>query len=65
MILLEVGDLTGLILLILFIMAGPPIILTVIGFSTKRNNPGTAKVLFILAAVYLIIGLGICGSMMM
>lgn len=65
MVLLEVGDLTGLIILILFIMFGPPVILTIVGFSIKKNNRSTAKILFILAAVYLIIGLGVCGSMIL
>lgn len=45
-------------------MIGPPIVLTLIGFGVKKNNPRAAKVLFILAAVYLLVGLGICGSLM-
>lgn len=61
---LEVGNLGGLFVLIIAIMIGPPIVLTIIGFSVKKYNPNTAKVLFILAAIYLLIGLGICGSML-
>ncbi|NJM78726.1 MAG: hypothetical protein HC854_02210 [Flavobacterium sp.] len=58
-------DLSGLIIFIVFIMIGPPIILTVLGLAIRKNNPTAAKVLYILAVVYLLVGLGICGSMMM
>lgn len=64
MIALEVGNLDGLFILILSIMFGPPLLLTFIGFIVKKNAPKSAKVLFILAALYLLIGLGICGSML-
>ncbi|WP_396170914.1 hypothetical protein [Flavobacterium sp.] len=64
MIALEVGNLDGLVVLLFLIMLAPPIILTIIGFAVRKNNPITAKVLFILAALYLVIGLGICGNIM-
>lgn len=64
MILLEGGNLDGIVVIIMFIMFGPPILLTIIGFSIRKNYPTAAKVLYILAAVYLIAGLGICGSML-
>lgn len=60
MIALEVGNLNGLVIFLVCIMIIPPILLTTIGFFVKRNYPNTAKALFILATVYLIIGLGIC-----
>lgn len=60
---LEVGNLDGLVAFFVSIMLGPPVLLTIIGFAVKRNNPKTAKVLFILSAVYLVIGLGICGGL--
>ncbi|WP_299213572.1 hypothetical protein [uncultured Aquimarina sp.] len=63
-ILLEVGNLDGLIYLILLILLGPPIFLALIGlilFRTKNRKAG--KVFFILAGVYLVIGLGICGAL--
>lgn len=62
---LEVGNLDGLILLIIAIMFGPAILMAIIGFAVLKKNKKAAKVLFILAAVYVIISLGICGSMMM
>lgn len=46
------------------IMFGPPLILGLIGRSYRRSNPKTAKIFYIIAVVYLVIGLGICGSMM-
>ena len=58
-------DLSGLVILIVLIMFGPAIIMAIIGFAILKKNKKAAKVLFILAAVYLIISLGICGSMMM
>ena len=64
MIALEVGNLDGLVAFFVSIMLVPPAFLTIIGFAVKRNNPKTAKVLFILSEVYLVIGLGICGGLM-
>ncbi len=65
MIFLEVGDLTGLAIIILAIMLLPSLILGIIGavlyFNEKKK---AAKILFIIAVVYALISLGICGSMM-
>ena len=58
-------DLSGLVILIVLIMFGPAIVMAIIGFAILKKNKKAAKVLFVLAAVYLIISLGICGSMMM
>ncbi|MGO4771452.1 hypothetical protein ACEN2I_07290 [Flavobacterium sp. W22_SRS_FK3] len=63
MIALEVGNLNGLILFFVLIMVGPPILFAIIGLSIKKGNPKAAKVLFVLAVVYLIVGLGICGGL--
>ncbi len=54
----------GLIILILAIMFGPAILLAIIGLAVRGNNKKASKVLFILATVYVLISLGICGSMM-
>jgi hypothetical protein len=62
MIPLEVGNLDAIVVFIVLIMFGPPLLLTIIGFLVRKNYPTAAKVLFILATVYLIAGLGICGS---
>lgn len=64
MIALEVGNLNGLFIIILIIMFGPPLLFATIGFFTYKSNRKSGKVLFILAALYLLIGLGICGSML-
>ena len=59
-------DLSGAILLILLIMFGPPLILLIVGISLRtKEKKKAAKVLFILSALYLLISLGVCGSMMM
>lgn len=57
-------NLDGLIYLLVAIMLGPAIIMTIIGFAVLKKNKKAAKVLFILSAVYVIVSLGICGSMM-
>jgi len=63
---IEVGDLSGLIAIILAIMFLPPILFLIIGaVNWNRNNKKTAKIFFILAGVYLLVSLGICGSMML
>ncbi len=56
-------DFTGLVILIILIMIGPSILLTIIGFIVRKKNKKTAKILFIIATVYLIISLGVCGAL--
>ena len=66
MIFQEVGNLNGLVVVIILIMLIPSFILALIGailyFNLKKR---AAKILFIIAIVYAIISLGLCGSMMM
>ena len=64
MIALEVGNLNGLVFFLVLIMIGPPALFSIIGLAVRKINPKASKVMFILAVVYLLIGLGICGSMM-
>ena len=47
----------GIILLIMF---GPPIVFTMIG--ANKTDKKKSKTFYIIAVTYLIIGLGICGS---
>ena len=56
-------NLDGLIYLIVGIMLGPAILLTIIGFAVLKKNKKAAKVLFILATIYVIVSLGICGAL--
>lgn len=49
-----------IIVLVLVLMFGPPIFLT--GAGRNQMDRKKAKIFYILAIVYLIIGLGICGS---
>ncbi|WP_303316668.1 hypothetical protein Q4Q34_07635 [Flavivirga abyssicola] len=58
-------NLDGLIYLILAIMFGPAILLTIIGLAILKKNKKAAKVLFILAAIYVIVSLGVCGAMIL
>jgi hypothetical protein len=52
------------IFLILLVMFGPPLLFTIIGFVMRNSNKQAAKIFFILAAGWLIIGGGICASIM-
>jgi hypothetical protein len=52
------------ILLGLFIMFAIPVILFIIGLALRNKNKKASKTLLIIAAIYVLIGLGICGSMM-
>lgn len=62
---LEVGNLDGLVYLILLILLGPPIFLSIIGLILlKTKNRKAGKIFFILAGIYLVVGLGICGALM-
>ena len=59
-------NLDGLIVLIILIMVGPALLLGIIGgVLWSKQNKKAAKVFFILAALYLVISFGICGSLMM
>ncbi|MBT30086.1 MAG: hypothetical protein CMO01_10540 [Thalassobius sp.] len=40
----------------------PAILLLIIGFALKKSKPKAAKVLFIIAGIYFVIGAGVCGS---
>ena len=62
--LLEVGNLNGLVFLLIAIMLGPAIILASIGFIVKNKNKKAAKILFILATLYVIVSLGVCGALL-
>jgi hypothetical protein len=62
---LEVGNLDGLVVLIGLIMFGPALLLLIIGivlFAKEKKKAG--KVFFILAGIYLLISLGTCGALM-
>lgn len=50
------------ILAIIFAMFGIPILMIITGFGFLFKNKKTAKKLFIIGTIYLIISLGICGS---
>lgn len=55
----------GLLILFLFLITfGPPVLLFIIALVKRNRNRDSAKVLFILAAVWLIVGGGICASML-
>jgi len=51
-----------LALVIILLILSPAIILCIIGFSLRRKKPKTSKTLFIIAGVYLLIGIGLCGA---
>ncbi|MDC6404257.1 MULTISPECIES: hypothetical protein [Maribacter] len=61
---MEVGNLDGLFVLILLIMFGPAVLLGIIGVVLiGKNKKKGGKIFMILAGVYMLISLGVCGSM--
>ncbi len=60
--LLEIGgvDLTGIFVLVGLILVGPPILFVIIGTYVRKKYKQAAAVFYILAALYLIIGFGMC-----
>ncbi|QLG45390.1 hypothetical protein [Costertonia aggregata] len=61
---LEVGNLDGLIYFFAVIMFGPALLFAIIGLLIRKKNPKAAKVFYILAGVYLLVSLGVCGGLM-
>lgn len=62
---LEVGNLDGLVAVIALVMFGPALLFLIIGlvlFSKGKKKAG--KVFFIITGVYLLISLGTCGALM-
>lgn len=65
LLLFEGGNYSGIVYFLLLILLVPPAILAGIGIILFRGKYRTGgKVLFILAGIYLIIGLGICGALL-
>lgn len=65
MTLLIEGNFDGIVWFFLAIMFGPSLVLALIGLLVRKHHRKAAKVLFILAVVYSIISLGICGSLIL
>ncbi|WP_298550420.1 hypothetical protein [uncultured Algibacter sp.] len=62
--LVENAALGWYIILIIFLAFGVPTILLIVGIAIRQKNKKVSNVLLIITAVYAIIGLGICGSLM-
>ncbi len=58
------GDdgLIWVVLFLIFLAYGVPIILALIGLYFRKKNKKVSKILFIIAAVYALIGLGVCSG---
>ena len=62
---LEVGNLDGLFVVIGLIMFGPAVLLFIIAIILGvKNKKKAAKVFWILGVVYLLISLGVCGTIL-
>ena len=61
---LEVGNLDGIVVFIFLILFGPALLFVIIGIVLlTRGKKKAGKILMILGGVYLLISLGICGAM--
>ena len=61
------GNDSGLIILIVVYLAvvlAIPITLTILGIGRWKRKPKQARWLLIVAALYILVGAGICGTMM-
>ncbi|MEP0213052.1 MAG: hypothetical protein ABJD66_07555 [Cellulophaga sp.] len=54
------GDYLTLIILIILALLSPAIICITVGLFLSKKKPKTAKTLFIIAGVYLVVGIGLC-----
>lgn len=55
----------GLLITICFLITfGPPVIFFIIGLIKHNRNRNAAKIFYIIAAVWLIVGGGMCASIM-
>ena len=62
---LEVGNLDGIVALIFLIMFGPALVLGLVGIILLvKEKKKQGKTFLILAGVYLLVSLGVCGAMM-
>lgn len=64
LLLFEGGDYTAIAVIIMAVMFGPPLLCLIIGLSITKRNKKAAKVWYIIAGIYLVVSLGICGGMM-
>lgn len=64
MILLDVGGLGSLITMIYVVCHIPAIIMLIFALAYANSKPDVSKKLFIGAAVYFLIGGGICGALL-
>ncbi len=62
MLVLEVNNYQSIVYFIFSIWLVPPFLLFLIGLLFYPNHKLTAKILFGIALIYLLIGGGICGS---
>ena len=51
-------------IIVLIITHIPAIVMYIIGRNIRQRKPKASKILYIIAATYTIIGLGICGSIL-
>lgn len=58
------ANLDGLVYILALIMFGPALLFLIIGLLIRKRNPKGAKVFYILASVYLLVSLGVCGGLM-
>lgn len=64
MILLEIGNIGGLILMVYLVCHIPAFILLILGLVWRKSHPKRSKILLILAGIYFLVGGGICGAIL-
>ncbi|CAM1342548.1 hypothetical protein [Tenacibaculum amylolyticum] len=54
------ADYSGIVILILAILFGPPLVLIFLGTLLRKKYKNASKIFYILAVVYLLVGAGLC-----
>jgi len=65
MILLEIGNSLDFLLYLIFLLWAIPIVMFIAGLVKLKSSPKTAKILLTISGIWLLIGLGCCGALLL
>lgn len=54
----------GFAILVYLIYHSPALVMLIVGLFIRKSKPKAAKVLFILSAIYFVVGAGVCGLLL-
>ena len=65
MILLEIGNSLDFLVYLIFLLWAIPIVMFIVGLVKLKSSPRIAKALLIVSGIWLLIGLGCCGALLL